>query len=325
MIRFFSFLSRATRQTTYGLVWTCAIVFTLVQHANAKPLKFVVVAPQSTNKAAQLIYDEILRGLGSADVNDVELDIHRFSRAEKGFKLALHKKLAKSNANAIISIGKSAHTLVKDFSPDIPIIAGGVSISPSNASGVSLTGDPEEFFANLVRIAPQVNRVFIIYNKDINGWWVDIAAAKAREYNIELKALIANDVKSGARLYQRILQEARFGRDAIWIPLVSIVPAKTVLPMVLKTAWDKNLVVFSNSAAHTRRGALFSMYPDNFALGKQLVELAIEQATTDEASVKVVPVKKLRIALNARMAEHLGLKDASGQDSRFDKVYRSGL
>ncbi len=291
---------------------------TLANPACAKPLKFAVIVPQTSSKA-QFIYDEIVRGMG--DVDDVELEIHPFSRADKRTESALHKKLADSNANAIISIGKSAHTLVKNFPTNIPLIAGGISISPSNASGVSLTGDPEEFFANLVRIAPDVNRVFIIYNEEINGWWVKIAAAKAPKYKIELKALMAKDVKSGAKLYQRVLKEARFGKDAIWIPLVSIVPAKTVMPLVLKTAWDKNLVVFSNSAAHTRQGALFSMYPNNAALGRQLAELAVEQAHAGKATVKVVPVKELRTAFNARTAEHLGLKDTAKQESFF--VYQA--
>ncbi len=322
MICFFSSLSRAIKHLKYCVLLACALVLALVQPASAKTFKFAVVVPQTSSKA-QFIYDNIVRGMSR--VADVELEIYPIRSVDKRVESALHKKLADSNADAIISIGKSAHTLVKDFPTKIPLIAGGVSISPSSASGVSLTGDPEEFFANLRRIAPQVDRVFIIYNREINGWWVDIAVAQAKLYDIELKALVADDVKSGARLYQRTLERARFGKDAIWIPLVSIVPAKTVMPMVLKTAWDKNLVVFSNSAAHTRQGALFSLYPNNFELGKQLVELAIELATANSATVKVVPVKKLRTAFNASMAQHLGLKNASGQDGDFDKVYRTGL
>ncbi len=289
-----------------------------MQPASAKPLKFAVVVPQTTSKA-QVIYDQIVRGLGS--IKNVELEILPFSSVDKSVELSLHKQLTNSSANAIISIGKSAHMLIKDFPTNIPLIAGGVSISPSNASGVSLTGDPQEFFANLKRIAPDVDRVFLIYNKEINGWWVDIAVAVAKEYKIELRALQAKDVKSGAKLYQRTLQEARFGKDAIWIPLVSIVPSKIVLPMVLKNAWDKNLVVFSNSAAHTRQGALFSMYPDNVALGEQLVELAIKQATADSATARVEPVKKLKTAFNTRTASHLGLKYSLKRGSGFDRIY----
>ncbi len=323
MICFFSFLSRADKLAKLCILLCCALAIVLVQPAHAKQLKFAVVVPKTSSKA-QRIYDQIVSGLGS--IENVELEILPFTSVDKNVESSLHKKLANSSANAIITIGKSAHRLVKDFRTDKPLIAGGVSISPSNASGVSLTGDPKEFFANLKRIAPGVDRVFLIYNKEINGWWVDIAVAIAKAEKIELRALQAKDVKSGAKLYQRTLQEARFGKDAIWIPLVSIVPAKTVMPLILKKAWDKNLVVFSNSVAHTRQGALFSMYPDNVALGRQLMELAIEQASDKDAPVKVVPVRKLKIAFNASMAEHLGLKVESGEGSGFYPVYhRTGL
>ncbi|MGI9288291.1 MAG: ABC transporter substrate-binding protein [Pseudomonadales bacterium] len=290
----------------------------LIQPALAAPLKFAVVVPKTSSKA-QVIYDEIIQGLRNTE--NVTLVLYELSSVKKRNEASVHEWLSGENANAIISIGKTAHNLVKNFPTDIPVIAGGVSISPNNASGVSLTGEPEEFFANLIRIAPQVDRVFLIYNEDINGWWVNTARAKASKYKIDLHALHVEDVKSGAKKYRQVLQDARRSKDAIWIPLVSIVPSKIVLPSVLKKAWEKNLVVFSNSATHTRQGALFSMYPDNVALGEQLAELAIEQVTADTATFRVVPVRKLKTAFNERTASHLGLEYSTNRGSGFDRIY----
>ncbi len=315
------FCSRLTHIVKHSTCWRllcCALVFALAQPAFTAPLKFAVVVPETTSKA-QVIYDQIVRGLRSAE--NVELTLYPLGSAAKRDEAAVHEWLSGQNANAVISIGRSAHKLVKNFVTDIPLIAGGISISPNHTSGVSLTGDPQEFFANLARIAPKVERVFLIYNNEINGWWVDTARAVASEYNIDLQALQTEDVKSGAKLYQRVLNDARSGKDAIWIPLVSIVPSKTVLPMVLRKAWEKNLVVFTNSAAHARQGALFSMYPDNVALGEQLVELAIEQATASDANVRVAPVKKLKTAFNWRTASHLGLKYSLRRGGGFDRIY----
>lgn len=315
---FCSRLTRIVKHLTWWRLLCCALFFALTQPAFAAPLKFAVVVPETASKA-QVIYDEIVQGLRSAE--NVELTLYRLSSAAKRDEAAVHKWLSGQNANAVISIGRNAHNLVKNFATDIPLIAGGISISPNHTSGVSLTGDPQEFFKNLVRIAPKVERVFLIYNNAINGWWVDSARAAASEHNIDLQALQAEDVKSGAKLYQRVLNGARSGKDAIWIPLVSIVPSKTVLPMVLRKAWEKNLVVFTNSAAHARQGALFSMYPDNVALGEQLIELAIEQTTTSGANVRVAPVKKLKTAFNLRTASHLGLKYSLRRGGGFDRIY----
>lgn len=318
VICFFTLLTRAIKHSTCWASLCCALAIVLVQPAFATPLKFAVVVPKTTSKA-QVIYDEIVRGISSAE--NVEPILYELSSVATPNEATVHEWLKGQNANAIISIGKTAHNLVKNFPTDIPVIAGGVSISPNNASGVSLTGEPEEFFENLARIAPQVDRVFLIYNEEINGWWVNTASAKASKYKIDLHALHVEDVKSGAKKYRQVLEDARPSKDAIWIPLVSIVPSEIVLPSVLKKAWEKNLVVFTNSAAHTRQGALFSLYPDNVALGKQLAELAVEQVGAANATFRVVPLRKLKTAFNARMGRHLGLKHSTKGDSGFDQIY----
>jgi len=79
--------------------------------------------------------------------------------------------------------------------------------------------------------------------------------------------------------------------------------------------------VFSTNTAHVRRGVLFSLYPDNFALGKRLAGLApnILSSGGYEKSGRL-PLADVQSTVNLRTAKHLEL-DAE-RILRFDTVFQ---
>lgn len=59
--------------------------------------------------------------------------------------------------------------------------------------------------------------------------------------------------------------------DALWLPLDPVtVNEQVILPRLLERSWEQNQVLFSSKPSHAKRGALFSMFPNHFELGKQL-------------------------------------------------------
>ncbi len=95
------------------------------------------------------------------------------------------------------------------------------------------------------------------------------------------------------------------------------------MPVILKEAWDKNLLVFSSNPEHVKRGALFSLYPDNRGLGRSLAQLTLERLKSPPKPPAVLALKDLLIAVNARTAEHLGLRLTNQARRRFDLVFPS--
>ena len=87
--------------------------------------------------------------------------------------------------------------------------------------------------------------------------------------------------------------------------------------MVLRAAWDRNLVVFSSNPSHVPKGALFALFPDNNAMGRHLAQQLRKPAS---ASARLLPLEQLDTAINIRTADHLGLGLSAG-DARFDMVF----
>lgn len=227
--------------------------------------------------------------------------------------------LDETEADVLLALGQRCYTVARKFIDRVAVVHGAVVISPNGHTGVSLAGNPEQFFERLSLLAPAVRRVFVVYSERNSGWLVNMAREVAPQFNYELIAYRAEDVREAAHLYQVALENAKEG-DAFWLPLDSIVPDRAVLPMVLKEAWDRRLVVFSNNPQHAKRGALFALYPDNIAHGEQIADLIIEQFKGDGRPL-VLPTNAMKLSVNKRTASHLQVDLDQGAKLLVDQIY----
>jgi putative ABC transport system substrate-binding protein len=92
--------------------------------------------------------------------------------------------------------------------------------------------------------------------------------------------------------------------------------------LVLEGAWNRSLAVFSSSVAHVRRGALFSLYPNNLALGRQLAASALNYPINGGSGAGMATLKEALLAVNVRTASHLGVS-VSAVQSGIDLVFPS--
>ena len=231
--------------------------------------------------------------------------------------------LKRKDIKVVIALGRQGMRAASTLEREFGVIAGGV-VSPPEGGGrsfpiVSLAPDPRMLFERLKHFMPDVRRVIVVYDPKQNAWLIRLARDAARALGLELQAMEATDLKSAVRAYQEILSSADPKRDAMWLPQDSTtVEESSVLPLVLESAWNRNLAVFSSSVTHVRRGALFSLYPNNVALGRQLASSALSLPAGNPASV--VPIKDALLAVNIRTASHLGLQLSSRQQG-FDLVF----
>jgi putative ABC transport system substrate-binding protein len=91
------------------------------------------------------------------------------------------------------------------------------------------------------------------------------------------------------------------------------------LPLVLEGAWNRNIALFSSSLTHVRRGALFSLYPNNLAFGRRLAA-SVQSEAREGPAFGVMPLREVLAAVNVRTASHLGLTAAARQQN-FDFVF----
>lgn len=234
--------------------------------------------------------------------------------------------LKRQDIRVVITLGREGLKAASALERDFGVVAGGVVSGPEgearNFAVVSLAPDPGMLFERLKQFVPGARRVVVVYNPKQNAWLMRLARDAARHHGLELLAVEASDLKSAVRLYQEQLASIDPKHDALWLPQDSTtVEDSAVLPLVLEAAWSRNLAVFSSSVTHVRRGALFSLYPNNTALGRQLAASALNYPKNSNApGAATVPLKDALLAVNVRTASHLGLQLTPPRQG-FDMVF----
>jgi putative ABC transport system substrate-binding protein len=238
------------------------------------------------------------------------------------------ESLRKRDVKVVIGLGRGGMRVAAALAAELPVLVGCVvSVQESEAKAFpvhTLAPDPAQLLSRLRRLVPGARRVHLVFDPRLNGWLARLAREAARAEGLELLAQEAADPAEALRAYSQLLAAADPARDAVWLPQdPTTVDDNAVLPLVLKEGWNRNMAVFSSHVAHVKRGALFSLYPDNLELGRTLAASAQRLLTAPRGSSSgVLPLRQTRAALNIRTAAHLGL-DVAAVQSGFDLVYPS--
>lgn len=237
----------------------------------------------------------------------------------------LKNNLRQQNIKVVIALGRQGMKIASSLDMNIGVVVGGVIASPENEMHNlpvnSLSPDPSLLFAQLKRMMPTVRRIFTVYDPHQNDWLIRIAKNVAHTQGLELVVYEVQDLRGAVRSYQDIFAIADSKQDALWLLQDSTtVEDSTVLPLVLQESWGRNLAVFSSNFGHVRRGALFSLYPDNAELGQHLATTALAFiASGDYGEHGMILLRDVLTAINLRTANHLGLSANRQQD--FDLVF----
>ena len=235
----------------------------------------------------------------------------------------LKASLLRQNIMVLIALGRQGMKTVTALNSDFKVVVGGVLTVPENeARGqpvISLTPDPALLFARMKALMPAAKRVFVVYDPGFNGWLMKLAKEAARAQGLELVAYEAQDLRSAVRYYQEIFSAADGHSDVLWLPQDSTtVEESSILPLVLQESWNQGIAVFSSNFGHVRRGILFSLYPDNVALGRSLAGLAHGILISGDYGKRgMMPLRDVQSAVNLRTAKHLGLNPSKSFDMSF--------
>lgn len=274
-----------------------------------------VLYPESA-PAFQKLYQTIISGMGQA--TDVRVQSRAVS--ERDSVDQIKSWLVSGQSQVVISLGNLPVSVTGPLAADMPLVYGAGALNDNNTPGVSLASSPNKLFERLKQLKPDVERVFMVYKPQATGWLLSAGKTAAREHGLELIASPSEDIQQAGAAFARILQQTRPGKDAIWLTLDPVVPVNQLLPVLLREAWEKQLALFSNNPLDVSKGALFALYPDYPAMGRQLAERARKQLGKNpppgpEAS------EHLNSALNIRTASHLGIVPSSQQQQSFQQIY----
>lgn len=290
---------------------------------------------QAQEPSVAVLYPEVrdpYRGVFLKIVRGIETELKRpvsqyLLKSDEDASQSIIERMKAGHIDVVISLGQAGLSAAKPISAVFPVVIGAVFVSPGQdmqgISGISLTPDPEVLLDRLKALVPGAKEVTVIYDPKQKAWEVARAKSAATARGLALKALPAEDLRLSAQLVRDTLLEIKDHSIAIWLPQNNVaMDEAALLPVVLKEAWDKQFVVFSSNLDHVRKGALFSLYPDNFSMGRSLAVMARGRArNAPPQSASIEPLRDLLIAVNLRTAEHLGLNLAPNAKLKFDLIF----
>lgn len=220
--------------------------------------------------------------------------------------------LRRQDVRVVIALGRQGLNMATGLDQKFSVVAGAIVSAPEGESRPmavhSLAPDPALLFQRLKMFLPDVKRVFVVHDPSASAWQVRLAREAAKAQGLELVVTEVTDLKAAARAYRSVFESADPRRDAIWLlqdPLGS--EESTILPFVLEEGWGRAVPVFSSNLSHVRRGALFTLYPDNEELGRRLAATAQGVLGGGSLPSAVAPLREVMLAVNQRSAHHLGI------------------
>jgi ABC-type uncharacterized transport system substrate-binding protein len=269
------------------------------------------------------VFDTIIEGVEQ----QIGQTVDRYALNKDYNATELGRRIKKQN-RVILALGVRGLKAAEKINPDMPVVIGAVFPSASrsvkiNHSGIALVPDPELLFRQLKSIAPRIRTVSVVYNPHVNRSLIERAEQAAKSLGLTLEARPADDIRSAALIYKQILDSMNSRDNAIWLLQdATTVDSDTVLPLLLEEAWKRSLIVFSSNLVHAKRGALFSMYPNNLEMGRalgRLTEAALRTSAISDPGITVL--RALKVAVNVRTAKHLGINFSKRDEQSFDLIF----
>lgn len=308
----FSVSVRTARALRY---FFCALLAVAASAVHADDT--AVVLYPDVSGAYRAVFDSIIQG-----IEDPRLRVRKIAIREDASRDEIATRVASMGSKSVIALGRHGVAAALELNSDYAVFVGGIAMPPSGriVGGISLSPDPALVFSRLKSLVPQVRRIHVVYNSRNNEWLMRHARGDAAAAGLELLVRDVQDLREAARAFKDIVATADSRRDSIWIVNdETIFSDDYVLPLVLKEAWNRSIPLFSNSVGHVKRGALFALYPDNYAMGRSLAQMVLGHA--GGAPRGLAPLRDVRVAVNLQTASHLSLNLSYAQQRSFDLTF----
>ena len=219
----------------------------------------------------------------------------------------------------VVALGGRGVTQLDPVELAHPLVVGAVSRRIPGVYGMSMVPEESVIVTKLHALAPETGRVFVVVRANDNI--IDLKSAQLAFNHLGIQLVIheAEDLRAAAVIYRKVIRSLGPG-DAVWIPSGDRFVGNALLSILLQASWKSEFVVFSSNPTHVKRGALFSVYPDNFQMGVRLGELARKVAEGGQQQAGMEPLQSVFVTLNERTSNHLGILLTDDMKEHIDLV-----
>mgnify|MGYP000965588612 CR=1 FL=1 len=272
----------------------------------------VIIYPQVREPFAK-VFEEVVRGAEEGYEDQAKRVPMADNQSPVDFVHVLDESLP------VLVLGNRLAQQVSKNNPGRKLIVGAVNSEFNDVFGITLIPDSEVIAKKLPVLVPRVKHVHIVTTHDNNMLDFERATTSLLQYGIELSLHEAEDIRVAAGVY-RDLMKTLDEDDAVWIlPRGSFVN-NAMLAILLQESWEKHFVVFSSNPIHVKRGALFSVYPNNYKMGLSLGRLAQDVAQGNPPERQMKPLEDIFVTVNERTSNHLGINLTDDMRTHIDLI-----
>lgn len=295
--------SRYSARGTRWLLRACLVVSLLCASLSSAVGKepIAVVYPEVREPYATL-YRDYARGIREGTDHTVETIV--ISANGDG---PWRQRLSDAGFALFVALGNNTVRRLRGLDADIPLV-GALTTRESDVEldgGLLLRPSAQVYLDNLFAISDSVRKVFVVYDPGRDAELIEAARKILEARDIAFHALPAGDLRQAAARYREIFRNAD-PHSAVWLHSDKRLLDSSLLSFILDVAWEKRLVVFSSNPIFVQHGALFAIYPDSRAIGRELGAIASRVAAGEK--VPLATISHVRLAVNDRTRSHLGLE-----------------
>ena len=272
----------------------------------------VIIYPEVREPFAR-VFEEVVRGAEEG----YQQEVRRVSMADNQSPVDFVHVLDQSSP--VLVLGNRLARQVTEHNADRRLIVGAVNSEYNNVFGITLVPDAAVVAAKLPLLVPDVRTVHIVTNPDNNLLDFDHVTTVLQQQGIELSIHRAEDIRVAAGVY-RDLMPTLSEQDAVWILPKGSFVNNAVLAILLHESWEKYFVVFSSNPIHVKRGALFSIYPNNYKMGLSLGRMAWDIAQGNSPQRQMQALEDVFVTVNERTSNHLGINLSDDIRSHIDLI-----
>jgi putative ABC transport system substrate-binding protein len=249
-------------------------------------------------------YNEALEGFQSACRAETKKLVISRSPPEQ-----VVRDLEREKPDLVLAIGLDALNTVK-AQKQVPIVyimvlyPQAISSNAPNITGVSMNIPEERQLALIRSVLPLAKRLFVMYDPDKTGKFVERGRTEAQKLGIQL---LAQSIKSPQEV-PTTLTDLSITPDAIWLlPDITIIRPET-LEFIFQFSLTRKIPVICFSKKYLGLGAFMAIGMDLKDMGRQAGEMA--NRLLSGKSIRQVPPEEARkavVTVNRTIGEKLGI------------------
>jgi putative ABC transport system substrate-binding protein len=285
--------------TLAGLAAMGSVSLAGASAAAEEVVDLVIIYPEVREPFAR-VFEEVVRGAEEG----YQQNVRRVSMADNQSPVDFVHVLDRNSP--VLVLGNRLARQVTEHNAERRLIVGAVNSEYNNVFGITLIPDSEVIAQKLPVLVPGIKTVHIVTNAENNLLDFDRATQALSQQGIKLSIHQAEDIRVAAGVYRDLMQTLDED-DAVWILPKGSFVNNAVLAILLQESWEKHFVVFSSNPIHVKRGALFSIYPNNYKMGLSLGRLALDVAQNNSPQRQMQALEDIFVTLNERTSNHLGI------------------